>query len=90
MNHKSPAPSKQQWSWAVEFHDGSRIVGTSPEDVLDRWERIAAWLTPDAGGRTMIAYRVHTMYGVILDTTLPAADFLWAGQHAGAWLVIER
>ena len=38
-----PAPTRQEfWQWGIEFHDGTRIIGTSAEDVCERWARIFA------------------------------------------------
>lgn len=41
-----PAPHRQEhWQWGIEFHDGTRIIGTSAEDVCERWGRILSQAT---------------------------------------------
>lgn len=40
-----PAPTRVQWCVMIEHLNGTQIVGTSDEDVLERW-RSLHWASP--------------------------------------------
>jgi hypothetical protein len=89
-----PAPSRHRWAVAVEFHDGHRIEGTSDEDVLERWARVATWgsetvLSPLAL-RRLVVQRCQVLTGTKVRASLPADRLLDALADAGVLWVIRK
>lgn len=89
-----PAPSKHRWSVAVEFPDGTRIEGTSDDDVLERWARVATWgsetVVSPLALRRLITDRCRILTGVRVRASLPADRLLDALADAGSLWIIRR
>jgi hypothetical protein len=92
---KYPAPTRAKWSVAVEFHNGSRIEGTSATDILERWGAIAQWAHPGeplplAVMKARAARLAHNLTGGTASPTLGDEDFLDRLAEIGALRVIRR
>lgn len=62
-----PVPSRHAWRTAVEFHDGTRIEGTSDADVLERWARLQWTAECDTAElKRVVAERSRGFLGAVL------------------------
>ena len=70
-----------QRRWAVRWPDGSTTTGPTAQAILDRLAA-SPW---NSGGpiKDLLADRAARMWGVKLDPTLPAADFIASMSTAG-------
>lgn len=89
-----PAPSRQRWAVAVEFLDGTRIVGADDADVVDRWWRLGWGDDPDRDEfKTVRAQRARAFYGaglIGIGADTPDRLFLDALAAEGCLTVIRK
>lgn len=91
-----PAPTPQKWTWAIEFHDGTRVVGTSPEDVVDRWGRLLGWTLMRPLTPAEVATVAEKFVVAVYARDLPAFDqddagsLLEALASAGALTLLRK